>query len=153
MAEVEIDPLTLEITVPRVYDVIDIGRVINPVTASGQVEGGLTQALGYSIMEKMQTGANGLFDAARLQTYIVPTTLDVPEYDVKFVEYPCEFAPPGAKGLGELPMDGLAPAIANALEAALNIRFRTIPIMPEDILTAVQPPPPAAKKKRKTKRI
>ena len=140
VAEVEIDPLTCEISVPRVTAVIDIGRVINPVTATGQVEGGLTQALGYALLEKIGTGKNGLYDAARLQTYIIPTTLDVPEYDVKFVEYPYSFAPPGGKGLGELPMDGLAPAIANAVEAATGRRLRRIPITPEAIFEALHAP-------------
>ena len=140
VAEIEIDALTCEIEVKRVTAVIDIGRVINPVTATGQVEGGLTQALGYAILEKIGTGKNGLYDAARLQTYIIPTALDVPEYDVKFVEYPYSFAPPGAKGLGELPMDGLAPAIANAVEAATGKRIRHIPITPEAIFAALHAP-------------
>jgi len=139
VAEIEIDPLTCELTVKRVTATVDTGRVINPLSAKGQVEGGLTQALGYAIMEKMGTGKDGLIDAARLQTYIIPTALDIPEYDVKFVEYPYSFAPPGAKGLGELPMDGLAPAIANAVEAAIGKRIRTIPITPEAIFEALHP--------------
>ncbi len=139
VAEIEIDPLTCELEVKRVTAIVDIGRVINPVTATGQVEGGLTQALGYAVMEKIGTGKNGLYDAARLQTYIIPTALDVPEYDVKFVEYPYSFAPPGAKGLGELPMDGLAPAIANAIEAAIGRRLRQIPLTPEAIFAALHP--------------
>jgi CO/xanthine dehydrogenase Mo-binding subunit len=139
VAEIEIDPITYELRVTRVTAVIDVGRVINPLSASGQVEGGLTQALGYAVMEKIGTGKNGLYDAARLQTYIIPTSLDIPEYDVKFVEYPYSFAPPGAKGLGELPMDGLAPAIANAVEAAIGQRIRQIPILPESIFEALHP--------------
>ena len=140
VAEIEIDPLTCELEVKRVTAIVDVGRVINPVLAAGQVEGGLTQALGYAVMEKIGTGQNGLYDAARLQTYIIPTALDVPEYDVKFVEYPYSFAPPGAKGLGELPMDGLAPAIANAVEAATGRRLRQIPITPEAIFAALHAP-------------
>ena len=140
VAEIEIDPLTCELEVKRVTAAVDVGRVINPVLAAGQVEGGLTQALGYAVMEKIGTGQNGLYDAARLQTYIIPTTLDVPEYDVKFVEYPYSFAPPGGKGLGELPMDGLAPAIANAVEAATGCRLRSIPITPEAIFAALHAP-------------
>ena len=101
------------------------------------MEGGLTQALGYAIMEKIGTGKDGLYDASRLQTYIIPTSLDIPDYDVKFVEYPYSFAPPGAKGLGELPMDGLAPAIANAVEAATGARIRSLPISPEAIFEAL----------------
>ncbi len=139
VAEIEIDPLTCEIAVKRVCAVLDIGRVVNPVTAAGQVEGGLTQALGYALLEKIGTGPNGLYDAARLQTYIIPTALDVPEFDVKFVEYPYSFAPPGAKGLGELPMDGLAPAIANAVAAAIGVRLRRLPITPEAIHAALHP--------------
>lgn len=139
VAEIEIDPLTCEIEVKRVTAVLDIGRVINPVLAAGQVEGGLTQALGYALLEKIGTGRNGLYDANRLQTYIIPTALDIPEYDVKFVEYPYSFAPPGAKGLGELPMDGLAPAIANAVEAAIGRRIRTLPITPEALFAALHP--------------
>ena len=98
----------------------------------------LTQALGYATMERMGTGKNGLFDATRLQTYIVPTTLDVPEWDVRFVEYPYRFAPPGGKGLGEMPMDGLAPAIANAIESATGARLRELPLTPEAIFEAVR---------------
>ena len=140
VAEIEIDPLTCELEVKRVTATVDVGRVINPVLAAGQVEGGLTQALGYAVMEKIGTGKNGLYDAARLQTYIIPTALDVPEYDVKFVEYPYSFAPPGGKGLGELPMDGLAPAIANAVEAATGCRIRSLPITPEAIFAALHAP-------------
>ena len=139
VAEIEIDPLTCELKVARVTAIIDVGRVINPLSATGQVEGGLTQALGYAVMERIGTAKNGLYDAARLQTYIIPTALDVPEYDVRFVEYPYSFAPPGAKGLGELPMDGLAPAIANAVEAATGQRIRQLPITPEAIFAALHP--------------
>ena len=91
-------------------------------------------------MEKMATGKDGLYDASRLQTYIIPTALDTPAYDIQFVEYPYSFAPPGGKGLGELPMDGLAPAIANAVEAAIGKRLRTIPITPESIFDALHDP-------------
>lgn len=140
VAEVEIDPLTCELRVPRVTAVIDIGRVVNPQLASGQVEGGLTQALGYATMEKIATSPKtGLYDAARLQTYIVPTALDTPEFDISFVEYPFTFAPPGAKGLGELPMDGLAPAIANAIEAATGKRLTSLPLTNEAIFAALHP--------------
>ena len=91
-------------------------------------------------MEKMATSPKtGLFDAARLQTYIVPTALDTPEFDISFVEYPYTFAPPGAKGLGELPMDGLAPAIANAIESATGIRLRTLPLTPESLFSSLHP--------------
>ena len=132
VAEVEVDTLTMEFKVKKITAVYDIGRLLNPVLAMGQIEGGLVQALGYSIMENMNV-RDGIYDANRMQTYVIPTTLDVPEMDLDFVEYPYEDAAPGAKGVGEIPMDGLAPAIANALKQATGVRLNTIPIMPEGL--------------------
>ena len=132
------DTRTLEIKVKKVTACFDVGRVINPVLVKGQVEGGLTQALGYAVMEKIGI-KGGRFDANRMQTYVIPTALDVPEYDITFVEYPYEFAAPGAKGVGEMPMDGLAPAIANAIEAATGIRMTDLPITPEQLFKEVTP--------------
>ena len=135
VVEVEINPLTLELVVTRVTAVYDIGRVINPVLATGQIEGGLVQALGYAVMEK--TGIkDGLYDANRMQTYIVPTMPDAPAMDVHFIEYPWGYCAPGAKGVGEIPMDGLAPALANAVEAATGLRLTQLPITPETLLAA-----------------
>jgi CO/xanthine dehydrogenase Mo-binding subunit len=138
VVEIEIDELTLELKVTKVIAFYDIGRVINPVLAKGQVEGGLTQALGYAVMEKMEINQKGLYDASRMQTYVVPTALDIPDFDIDFIEYPYTYAPPGAKGVGEMPMDGLAPAIANAVKSALGVRLNELPITPEKILAAMQ---------------
>ena len=132
VAEVEVDTLTLEVAVKRVTACYDIGRVINPLLAKSQIEGGLTQALGYAVMEKMGI-RNGRYDADRLQTYIIPTMRDVPEYDIEFVEFPCPCAEPGAKGVGEIPMDGLAPAIGNAIAQAVGWRMTDLPITPEKL--------------------
>jgi CO/xanthine dehydrogenase Mo-binding subunit len=136
VAEVEVDPLTLEIRVVRVWSTWDIGRVINPMLAKGQIEGGLAQALGYALMEKMEI-KNGEYDASRMQTYAIPTMLDVPEMDIRFLEFPYPHAEPGAKGVGEIPMDGLAPAIANAVAAATGVRVTELPITPEKLLVAL----------------
>ncbi|MBN1269733.1 MAG: xanthine dehydrogenase family protein [Kiritimatiellae bacterium] len=136
VAEVEVDPLTLEVRLKRVTACFDIGRVINLLLAKGQVEGGLVQAFGYALMEKMGV-RDGRFDADRMQTYVVPTTLDIPEFDITFVEYPYDFAAPGAKGVGEMPMDGLAPAVANAVFQATGIRMRDLPITPEKLLAGL----------------
>jgi len=137
VAEIEIDALTLELTVKKVTAYFDIGRVINPVLAKGQIEGGLIQALGYAVMEKMEI-KDGLYDASRMQTYVVPTALDIPEFDLHFVEYPYGYVAPGAKGVGEMPMDGLAPAVANAVQAALGVRINELPITPEKLLAALE---------------
>jgi len=137
IAEVEIDPRTLVARVAKITACYDIGRVVNPLLAKGQIEGGLVQALGYAVMEQIGI-RNGKYDADRLQTYIIPTTLDIPAMDIVFVEFPYAHAAPGAKGVGEIPMDGLAPALANAVEQALGIRMRDLPITPEKLLAAIR---------------
>jgi len=143
VAEVEVDTVTCEMRVLKITACYDIGRVLNPVLAKGQIEGGLVQALGYAVMEKMAI-RDGRYDADRMQTYVIPTALDIPEMDVHFIEYPFTHAHPGAKGVGEIPMDGLAPAIANALEQAAGIRLRQIPITAETIYEALHNVPPGA---------
>lgn len=137
VAEVEIDTLTFEIKVKKVTAYFDIGRLLNPILAKGQIEGGLVQALGYAVMEKIEI-RDGKYDADRMQTYVIPTTLDIPEMDLHFVEFPYEDAWPGAKGVGEIPMDGLAPAIANAVESATGVRLNELPITPEKLFAAYQ---------------
>ncbi len=132
IAEVEVDEMTLEVKVTRVTAFYDIGRVLNPMLASGQIEGGLVQALGYAVMEKMDI-KDGKYDASRMQTYVVPTALDVPPMDIDFIEYPYTHCEPGAKGVGEIPMDGLAPATANAVFAATGVRITDLPITPEKL--------------------
>ncbi|MEM7396589.1 MAG: molybdopterin cofactor-binding domain-containing protein, partial [Verrucomicrobiota bacterium] len=137
VVEVSIDPLTLELSVPKITAVYDIGTVINPVLAKGQIEGGLIQALGYAMMEKIEI-KDGHYDASRMQTYVIPTSMDIPRMDIEFVEYPYEDALPGAKGVGEIPMDGLAPALANAVEQAAGVRLKEIPITPEKLFEALR---------------
>lgn len=136
VVEVEVDPRTLEIHVPRITASFDIGRVINPLMAKGQVEGGLTQALGYAMMENMPV-RDGLFGADKMQTYAIPTMKDIPEYDLGFVECPYPHAAPGAKGVGEVPMNGIAPALGNAVFQATGIRLDRIPITPESLYEAL----------------
>lgn len=136
VVEVEIDTLTFELRVKKIVSTWDVGRVINPMLAKGQIEGGLVQCLGYTLMEKIRI-KDGKYDADRMQTYVIPTMLDIPEMDIEFVEFPYEHAWPGAKGIGEIPMDGLAPAIANAIYAATGVRFTRIPIVPEDLFEAL----------------
>jgi len=137
VAEVDIDPLTLEIRLSKITACFDIGRVINPIMSYGQIEGGLVQACGYALMEKMGI-VDGRFDADRMQTYAIPTMLDVPPMDIEFVEHPYDYAAPGAKGVGEMPMNGVAPAISAAIEAAVGVRFTQIPMTSEMLLDALQ---------------
>jgi CO/xanthine dehydrogenase Mo-binding subunit len=136
IAEVEVNPRTYEIKLKRVISVMDIGRVINPMLAKGQVEGGLVQAFGYALLEGIGI-QRAEYDASRFQSYIIPTMMDVPEMDIHFIEYPYTFSPPGAKGLGELPIDGLAPAVGNAVYAATGVRLDRIPLIPERLFEAM----------------
>jgi len=137
VAEVEVERATLAIRPIRVTAVLDIGRVVNPVLAEGQVEGGLVQGLGYAMMEKVGV-RDGLFEADRLQTYIVPGVLDIPEIRITFLEYPYRYSGPGAKGLGELPLNGVAPAIGNALKHAVGRRIHDLPLTPEKLFRAIE---------------
>ncbi len=138
VVELEVDTLTYEIKVLKLTAYYDIGRLLNPVLAMGQIQGGMIQALGYAAMEKIEV-KDGKYDADRMQTYVIPTTMDGPEMDLHFVEYPWEHGAPGAKGVGEIPMDGVAPAMANALEQATGVRLRDLPLLPERLFEALQP--------------
>jgi len=134
VAEVELDPVTLEVRPLRLTAVVDVGKAIHPALAIGQVEGGTAQAVGYALLEHVVM-RDGAMANGQLTNYVIPTTLDTPPIDVVLVENPYPGGPFGAKGLGELPMDGPAPAIVNAIRS-LGIDVREIPALPEVLLRA-----------------
>ena len=129
VAEVELDPVTFEVRPVRVTAVVDVGKAIHPALAIGQVEGGTAQAIGYALLEHVVM-RDGAMVNGQLTNYVIPTTLDTPPIDVVLVENPYPGGPFGAKGLGELPIDGPAPAIVNAIRS-LGIDVREIPALPE----------------------
>src|SRR6184192_4346515 len=133
VAEVSYDPLTYEAHVDDFVAVQEIGRVINPVLAAGQIEGGVAQAIGYTLYENV-VWQQGRMLNSQMTNYIIPTAADVPPIRVYFEENPYAFGPAGAKGIGELPMDGPGPAILNAIENATGISFNHIPLMPEAMM-------------------
>jgi CO/xanthine dehydrogenase Mo-binding subunit len=133
VAEVSYDPLTYEAHVDDFVAVQEVGRVINPVLAAGQIEGGVAQAIGMTLYENV-VWQNGRMANGQMTNYIMPTAADIPPIRVYFAENPYAFGPAGAKGIGELPMDGPAPAILNAIENATGISFNQIPLMPEIVL-------------------
>jgi CO/xanthine dehydrogenase Mo-binding subunit len=137
VAAVSVDRATLEVTCDEVWAAIDIGTVINPREARGQVEGGLAQALGYALLERITYDAVGRVRENRLQTYVIPTSADIPPLHVTFVEVPYGNGPFGAKGLGELPMNGLGPALRNAVRHALGSAPTRIPMTPDTLLASV----------------
>jgi CO/xanthine dehydrogenase Mo-binding subunit len=136
VVEIELDADTGQVRPIRVTAVADIGRAIHPVLASGQIEGGIAQGIGYALIEDVVM-RDGRMANAQLTNYLVPTTLDTPEIEVMIVENPYEHGPFGAKGVGELPIDGPAPAVVNAIRS-LGIDIRDIPATPERILAALE---------------
>ena len=130
VAEVSYDTLTYEAHVEDFVAVQEVGRVINPVLAAGQIEGGVAQAIGMTLYEQV-VWQQGRMANGQMTNYIMPTAADIPRIRVYFAENPYPFGPAGAKGIGELPMDGPAPAILNAIENATGISFNSIPLMPE----------------------
>ena len=135
VAEVSVDTLTGEISVDRFTALQEVGRVIHPVLAAGQIEGGVLQGIGFALYEKVLFREGAMVNN-QMTNYIVPTSMDVPPIAVLFEEIPYEHGAVGAKGIGELPMDGPAPAILNAVEDALGIAFNHIPLLSEDVLSA-----------------
>jgi CO/xanthine dehydrogenase Mo-binding subunit len=133
VAEVSYDSLTYEVHVDDFVAVQEVGRVINPVLAAGQIEGGVAQAIGMALYENV-VWENGRMKNGQMTNYIMPTAADIPPIRVYFEENPYAYGPDGAKGIGELPMDGPAPAILNAIENATGESFNQIPLMPEALM-------------------
>jgi CO/xanthine dehydrogenase Mo-binding subunit len=134
VVEVEVDRDTWQVKPIGLTTVQDIGKVIHPVLARGQIEGGSAQGLGYALLEEVVMRNGGMANS-QLTNYIIPTTRDTPAIDVVMLENPYRHGPFGAKGVGELPIDGPAPAVVNALRHA-GIDLRQIPATPERIMVA-----------------
>ncbi|HEU4833436.1 MAG TPA: molybdopterin cofactor-binding domain-containing protein, partial [Pyrinomonadaceae bacterium] len=135
VAEVSFDELTYEARVEDFVAMQEVGRVLNPVLAAGQIEGGVAQAIGFTLFENV-VWKDGRMANNQMTNYIIPTPADIPPIRVYFEENPYAYGPGGAKGIGELPMDGAAPAILNAIENATGVSFNRIPLMPEGLMTA-----------------
>lgn len=131
VAEVEIDSDTFEVRTKEMTVIHEIGRAIHPVLLTGQIEGGTAQGVGYALLENVVM-RDGVMANASLTNYIVPTTLDTPRMDVHIMEHPYAHGPFGAKGVGELPIDGPAPALVNAIRAA-GYDVTSLPVLPETL--------------------
>ena len=137
VAEVSFNELTYEAHVDDFVAVQEVGRVINPVLATGQIEGGVAQAIGFTLFENV-VFQNGRMANNQMTNYIIPTPADIPPIRVHFEENPYAYGPGGAKGIGELPMDGAAPAILNAIENATGVSFNHVPLMPEAMMAEME---------------
>jgi CO/xanthine dehydrogenase Mo-binding subunit len=130
VASVAVDLATFEVRVEDFVAVQEVGRVINPVLAAGQIEGGVAQAIGWALYEHV-VWREGRMANGQMTNYIMPTSMDLPPIRVEFFEHPYPHGPGGAKGIGELPMDGPAPAILNAVHHATGIDIPHLPLTPE----------------------
>ena len=133
VVEVEVDPDTWQARPTAFTTVHEIGRAIHPLLAAGQIEGGSAQGLGYALLEEVAM-RDGRMANAQLTNYIIPTTLDTPPMRVVMQGNPYKHGPFGAKGVGEMPIDGPAPAVINALRHA-GFDLREIPATPEKIMS------------------
>jgi len=136
VAEVTVDLATYNVSVDDFVALQEVGRVLHPVLAKGQIIGGVAQAIGFALYEKV-VWEKGRMQNGQMTNYIIPTSADLPTIRVYFEELGNVHGAFGAKGIGELPMDGPAPAIVNAIEDALGVRFCSIPLLPEDIFDAL----------------
>ena len=139
VAEVSVDTTTWETRVDDFVAVQEVGKVINPTLAAGQIEGGVAQGIGWALYEDV-VWRDGRMINAQMTNYIMPTSMDIPPIRVFFEEVPYRFGPAGAKGIGELPMDGPAPAIFNAVAHATGADVTRLPLTPERLMALMDSP-------------
>jgi CO/xanthine dehydrogenase Mo-binding subunit len=137
IVDLDVDLDTGEVLYRRFVGATDVGRAINPVLATGQLEGGVVQALGWATAEEVVLDARGCMRNDRLTNYIIPTAADAPEMITLLIEIPFAGGPFGAKGIGEIPMDGPAAAVAQAIEVAVGAVLDQLPMTPERVLEAL----------------
>jgi CO/xanthine dehydrogenase Mo-binding subunit len=137
IAEVSVDLTTYSVSVDDFVALQEVGKVLHPLLARGQIIGGVAQGLGFSLYEKV-VWQEGRMQNNQMTNYIIPTSSDMPPVRVFFEELGNCYGAYGAKGIGELPMDGPAPAIVNAVADALGIHFDSIPLLPEDIMDRLE---------------
>lgn len=154
LVEAEVDLDTCETRILKVWTAHDVGKVINPQTGQGQIEGGVVQGLGYALVEEhllarrdghgsRQRGEGNLPSPGAIlnnqfSTYIIPTAMDTPEIHPVLVEHEFSYGPFGAKGLGETPIIAVAPAVVNAIAHATGVRLSEIPATPERVWEAIK---------------
>lgn len=138
LAEIEVDVDTGQVTVLRLVMAVDCGVAINPITASGQVEGGMLQALGYAHCEEYAFDADGRMTNDSFGPYPIYRADEVPDTTVYLVQTMEDSGPFGAKAVAEIPKDGVAPAIRNAIVNAVGVRIDQLPFTPERVWAAMQ---------------
>lgn len=138
IAEVTINTESGEVEVDRMIMVVDCGRVINPLTAAGQVEGGMAQAIGFTLSEDTYYNEKGQVTNGRFSSYGVPKIKDLPPMDVIFIQTEEPSGPFGAKSVSEIAIDGAAPAIVSAVHDATGVWLHDLPLTKEKVLNALK---------------
>jgi len=131
-----VDLTAYGVTVDDFVALQEVGQVLHPVLARGQIMGGVAQGIGYALYEKV-VWQDGRMQNAQMTNYIMPTSADLPPIRVYFEELGNVHGAFGAKGIGELPIDGPAPAVVNAVADALGTGFNSLPLLPEGIFQGV----------------
>jgi putative selenate reductase molybdopterin-binding subunit len=137
-ADVTVDVETGQVTVEKLVMVLDCGMIVNPTTASGQIEGGMAQALGYAVCEEMVFDDAGRLVNPRFGDYRIFAADEMPQMEVRFVQTYEPTHPFGVKAVAEIPLDGVAPAVANAVYAATDVQIPVIPLTPERVWRALK---------------
>jgi len=137
-AEVTVDVETGQVTVDRLVMAVDSGVIVNPVTASGQIEGGMTQALGYAVCEEMVYDKEGRAREKDLADYHIFRANEMPQLETVFIQTYEPSHPFGVKAVAEIPMDGVAPAVGNAVFDACGADIFENPITPERLWRALK---------------
>ncbi|MDL2298944.1 molybdopterin-dependent oxidoreductase, partial [Synergistaceae bacterium OttesenSCG-928-D05] len=136
--EVEVDMDTYEANAIHVGAAAEVGRAVNPMQATGQLSGGILQGIGWAHIEDMRVDDKGVYTSKHMNSYLVPTTLDTPSWDIALLEDPCPEGCYGAKGIGELPANGGAPAFIAAVENATGVFGTEIPLTGEKLFELLE---------------
>jgi len=135
---VQVDAQTGVVRLEKIVGVFDVGRAINRQFIVSQIEGALTQGAAYGLTEELITGKTGRILNPNFADYLVPTAADMPPIDIVILEYPSSLTPLGTRTIGEPPICGPAPAIANAVHDAIGVRIYSLPITAEKIVKALK---------------
>ena len=135
--EVEIDEDTGMVKIRKIASAHDVGTTLNPISVRGQITGGVVMGIGYAMHERLQFEDGRVINPSFMD-YKLPSSQEIPEIVAIPVEVPLPEGPFGAKGIGELAVVGIAPAVGNAIYDALKVRIKDLPLFPERVLTAIE---------------
>jgi CO/xanthine dehydrogenase Mo-binding subunit len=133
----EVDP-DQQVTVLRYTAFQDVGRALNPTAVEGQIEGSVSQGIGWALTEGFDYAADGRLRNASLLDYRMPTALDLPRIECVIIETPVPDVPYGVRGVAEMPLVPVAAAVGNAIRRAVGVRMTRMPMTPERVLAALQ---------------